>query len=84
MQEKIDIAYRIKYLRENGKNGKLSQEWLAMKARIPVVTLAKIEQGKILKPAFQTIWKICKALGYTLDEFVDPLNQEDITSIITK
>ncbi len=70
-KEKSPIAMRIKQLRESTK---ISQEALAMKVGIPLVTLAKIEQSKIEKPAFQTIWKIAIALGCTLDEFVEGIS----------
>lgn len=61
------IGTRIRELRK--KKG-LSQEALAVKAGIPMVSLAKVEQGKIQKPAFQMIWKIAFALSIWLDEFV--------------
>lgn len=75
-KEKSQIALRIKELRETAK---ISQEVLAMKVGIPLVTLAKIEQSKIEKPAFQTIWKIALALGCTLDEFVQDM---DVNSFV--
>ena len=71
VRPKSPLALRIKELRD--KKG-MTQEELAQKVWIPLVTLVKTEQGKIEKPAFQTIWKIAIALGCTLDEFVEDLD----------
>ena len=65
-------------IREFRKERGISQEALAVKAGIPMVSLAKVEQGKIQKPAFPMIWKISIALGITLDEFVEGLKPEEV------
>ncbi len=61
------IGERIRELR---KEKGISQEALAVKAGMPMVSLAKVEQGKIQKPAFQMVWKIAIALGVSVDEFI--------------
>lgn len=70
------LGERIRVLR---KEKKISQEALAIKAGIPMVSLAKVEQGKIQKPAFQMVWKIVVALEMTLDEFVENQGPENIS-----
>jgi transcriptional regulator with XRE-family HTH domain len=74
VRPKSPLALRIKELRD--KKG-ITQEELAQKVWIPIVTLVKTEQGKIEKPAFQTIWKIAVALWCTLDEFVSWIPLDD-------
>lgn len=61
------IGKKIKKLRL--KNN-LTQEKLAIEASVPYTTLTKIESGVIKKPAVQTIAKIAKALGMTIDELI--------------
>ncbi|MDD2891475.1 MAG: helix-turn-helix transcriptional regulator [Candidatus Gracilibacteria bacterium] len=70
------IGERIRELR---RIKGISQEALAIKAGIPMVSLAKVEQGKIQKPAFQMVWKIVVALEITLDEFVEGQESENIS-----
>lgn len=62
------IGARIKKLRAKNK---LTQEALARKANMSYISLVKIENDLIESPGYQTIYKISKALGVTLDEFVD-------------
>ncbi len=61
------IGSKIKKLRQ--KNN-LTQEKLAIKAGVPYTTLTKIESGVIKKPAVQTVAKIAKALGVTIDNLL--------------
>jgi transcriptional regulator with XRE-family HTH domain len=61
------ISKKIKKLREKNK---LTQEKLAIKAGVPYTTLTKIESGVIRKPAVQTIAKIARALGITIDNLI--------------
>lgn len=70
-QEKVTLQVRLKQIRKNGKHGKMTQEQLAEKVWIPVITYMKMEQGHTKNPSFLTIWKICETLWYGLDEFVD-------------
>ena len=48
----------------------LTQEKLSIKAGVPYTTLTKIESGVIKKPAVQTIAKVAKALGTTIDDLI--------------
>lgn len=69
------IGLRIRELR---KQKAMSQEALAVKAGIPMVSLAKIEQWQIKKPSFSIVWKITIGLGVTLDEFIEGLEPEKL------
>ncbi len=71
----VTLAERLKEIRTNGKLSKLSQEALSKKAWISVVTYMKIEHWDTKNPSFLTIWKICEALGYSLDELVEGLEK---------
>ena len=48
----------------------LSQEKLARLARIALNTLAKIESGRSKEPTINTVTRIAKALGISLDDLV--------------
>ena len=61
------IGDKIKQLRN--KQG-LTQDELARKADLPYTTLTKIESNVITKPTIQTVMKIAKALGVSLDDLM--------------
>ena len=62
------LGTRIKKLR----NGiLLTQEQLARKANLSYVSLVKLENDKVDNPSFQTIYKLSKVFGITLDDFVN-------------
>lgn len=61
------IGDKIKQLRN--KRG-LTQDELARKADLPYTTLTKIETNVITKPSIQTVVKIAKGLGISLDELM--------------
>ena len=61
------IGNKIKQLRN--KQG-LTQDELARKADLPYTTLTKIETNVITKPSIQTVMKIAKGLGISLDELM--------------
>ncbi len=63
----IKIGDKIKRIRN--KKG-LTQDALAKKAEIPYTTLTKIESNVITKPTIQTVEKIAKGLGVTIDELL--------------
>lgn len=52
------------------KKRKLTQDKLARLADIPYTTLTKVETGVIKQPSVQTVAKIAKALGLTVDELI--------------
>lgn len=62
------IGTNIKKLR---RQKKFSQEKLARLTDISLNTLTKIESGFTKKPSIQTIHKIAKALGISLDDLVE-------------
>ena len=62
-----NIGDKIKQLRN--KQG-LTQDELARKADLPYTTLTKIETNVITKPSIQTVVKIAKGLGITIDDLV--------------
>ncbi|EKD44306.1 MAG: hypothetical protein ACD_71C00179G0001 [uncultured bacterium (gcode 4)] len=76
-QEKVTLWLRLKNIRKNGRHGKMTQEQLAEKVWIPVITYMKMEQGHTKNPSFLTIWKICETLGYSLDEFVKGVEKKE-------
>ena len=61
------IGDKIKQLRN--KQG-LTQDGLARKSDLPYTTLTKIESNVITKPTIQTVMKIAKGLGITLDDLM--------------
>ena len=61
------IGSNLKRLR---KKKKLSQEKLARLADISLNTLTKIESGFAKAPTIQTVIKLAKALGISIDELV--------------
>lgn len=62
------IGKNIKTLRQRKK---LSQEKLARLTGISLNTLTKIESGFTKSPSIQTIHKISKCLGISLDNLVE-------------
>ena len=61
------IGDKIKQLRI--KQG-LTQDELARKSDLPYTTLTKIETNVITKPSIQTVMKIAKGLGVSLDDLM--------------
>jgi len=61
------IGDKIKLLRN--KQG-LTQDELARKSDLPYTTLTKIETNVITKPSIQTVTKIAKGLGISIDELI--------------
>ena len=61
------IGDKIKQLRN--KQG-LTQDELERKSDLPYTTLTKIETNVITKPSIQTVIKIAKGLGITLDDLM--------------
>jgi len=62
---KANIGDKIKQIRN--KKG-LTQDALARKAELPYTTLTKIESNVITKPTIQTVAKIAKGLGVSIDD----------------
>ena len=62
------ISENIKKLR--AKLG-LKQDDLAKKADIKYTTLMKVESGTVNKPSVQTMAKIAKALGVSIEELLN-------------
>lgn len=61
------IGEKIKQIRN--RQG-LTQDALARKADLPYTTLTKIETNVITKPSIQTVTKIAKGLGISIDDLV--------------
>ena len=61
------IGNKIKQLRN--KQG-LTQDELARKSDLPCTTFTKIETNIITKPTIQTVMKITKVLGISLEELM--------------
>jgi len=61
------LAKNLKKLRE--KNG-LSQDRLAKLADVANNTIIKIEQGENINPTLDTLKKVAKALGVSVDDLI--------------
>ena len=61
------ISQNIKRIRTKQE---LTQDDLAKKADIKYSTLTKIEGGVVTKPSVQTIQKIAKSLGVSMEELL--------------
>jgi transcriptional regulator with XRE-family HTH domain len=48
----------------------LTQDGLARKADIPYTTLTKLESNVVKKPSVQTVAKIARALGISMEELI--------------
>jgi len=67
MSKTTTIAKNIKkYRKEKG----LSQDKLARLADVAHATIIKIESGGIQSPTIDTVQKIAKALGVTVDDLI--------------
>jgi transcriptional regulator with XRE-family HTH domain len=60
----------LRNLKKLRKQKGWSQEKLAREAGISYQTLIKIEQGRIKNPKLETLIKLAKALGISLDRLV--------------
>ena len=61
----------LKNLATLRKEKDLTQEGLARKADISFHTLVKLESGGIKNPKIETVVKLAKALGISLDELIE-------------
>ena len=64
---KITIGEKVKARRS--KLG-ITQDALARKSDVPYTTLTKLESNVITKPTIQTVEKIAKGLGITIDKLI--------------
>jgi transcriptional regulator with XRE-family HTH domain len=55
-----------KFRRKKG----LTQDGLARKADIPYTTLTKLESNVVKKPSVQTVAKIARALGISMEDLI--------------
>ena len=62
-----EIGDKIRAIRNKKE---LTQDALAKKADLPYTTLTKIESNVITKPSIQTVAKIAKGLGVSIDELI--------------
>ena len=62
-----DISENIKRLRAKLD---MTQDDLAKKADIKYTTLMKVESGTVNKPSVQTMAKIAKALGVSIEDLI--------------
>ena len=66
---------RLKNLKKLRKKKEWSQEKLAREAGISYNTLIKIERGGIKNPRLETLIKLARALGVSLDKLVGSLKK---------
>lgn len=67
VKSKNMIGDNVKKFRK--KKG-LTQDGLARKADIPYTTLTKLESNVVKKPSVQTVAKIAKALGISMEDLI--------------
>jgi transcriptional regulator with XRE-family HTH domain len=58
-----------------GRQNKISQDKLSKLANISHNTIIKIESGAIQNPTIETVQKIAKALGVTVDKLLNLNNK---------
>jgi len=63
------IGENIRKLRQQKK---MSQDRLSKKADLALNTIVKIETGKNPNPTLETLQKIAKALGVSVDKILNP------------
>ncbi|MCD6114808.1 helix-turn-helix transcriptional regulator [bacterium] len=63
------IGENIRKLRQQKK---MSQDRLSKKADLALNTIVKIETGKNPNPTLETLQKIAKALGVSVDKMLNP------------
>lgn len=68
--EKEAIGYRIRELRENYAEGKISQEELGFRIGYAKKTIGELERGNT-NPTFETLLLISKALNKTIIELFE-------------
>jgi len=64
------MSMYLKNLKKLRQKKGWSQEKLAKEADISYNTLIKIERGRIKNPKLETLIKLAKALGVSIDELV--------------
>ncbi len=69
-EENEALGYRIRELRENYVNEKISQEELGLKTGNAKKTIGEIERGNT-NPTYETLLKISKELDLTINELFD-------------
>ena len=57
-------------VRQIRKQKGLTQDQLARQCDIPYTTLTKLESNVITKPSIQTVEKVAKGLGMSIDELL--------------
>lgn len=67
VKSKNMVGDNIKKFRK--KKG-LTQDGLARKADIPYTTLTKLESNVVKKPSVQTVAKIARALGISMEDLI--------------
>ena len=70
----------LKNLTKLRKEKGFTQEGLARKADISFHTLVKIESGGIKNPRIETVIKIAKAFGISLDDLIYIKNSQSVSS----
>ena len=63
------IGENIRKLRQQKK---MSQDRLSKKADLALNTIVKIETGENPNPTLETLQKVAKALGVSLDKILNP------------
>lgn len=55
----------------------MTRDKLGSDAGIAASTIAKLESGRVAEPGLFTVWAICKALHYDVDDLLHGLEYDD-------
>lgn len=58
----------------------MTREKLGSDAGVAPSTIAKLESGRVAEPGLFTVWAICKALHFEIDDLFNELEHGDAAS----
>lgn len=58
----------------------MTREKLGSDAGVAPSTIAKLESGRVAEPGLFTVWAICKALHFEIDDLLNKLERGDAAS----
>ena len=67
-------------LRQARETRNMTREKLGSDAGVAPSTIAKLESGRVAEPGLFTVWAICKALHFEIDDLLNELERGDAGS----
>lgn len=67
-------------LRQARETRNMTREKLGSDAGVAPSTIAKLESGRVAEPGLFTVWAICKALHFEIDDLLNELERGDAAS----